>query len=102
MILAQIGVALAYLLLARVVHSYFTTTLASVLWPSSGLALAAVLLGGRRYAWGVFLGAFLTHVIADATLWTALMIAFGNTLEALAGAWLLNRNGKFDVHLAGA
>ena len=99
MIVAQAVIAVAYLILARVVHSCFTNSLASVLWPSSGLALAALLLGGRRYAWGVFLGALLAHVIADNSLWTAVMIAFGNTLEALLGAWLLTRSGKFDVNL---
>lgn len=98
-LLWQLLVAAFYLLLARVVHGYFTSTIASVLWPSSGLALAAVLLGGRRYACGVFLGALLTHVIADSSLWTPLPIALGNTLEALAGYWLLNRNSQFNVRL---
>lgn len=98
-VLMQFGVAAAYLLLARIVHGYFTSTIASVLWPSSGLALAVLLLGGRRYAWGVFLGALLVHVIADRSLWTPVPIALGNTLEALAGAWLLTRSGKFDVQL---
>jgi len=95
----QLGVAAVYLLLARVVHGYFTGTIASVIWPSSGFALAMLLLGGKRYAWGVFLGALLTHVIADGSLWTPVPIALGNTLEALFGAWLLTRDGRFDVQL---
>jgi len=98
-LMLQLGVAMVYLLLARVVHGYFTDSIASVLWPSSGWALAVLLLGGRRYAWGVFLGALLTHLIADHSLWTPVPIALGNTLEALAGAWLLTRHGKFDMQL---
>ena len=98
-LLMQLGVAAVYLLLARVVHGYFTSTIASVIWPSSGFALAMLLLGGKRYAWGVFLGALLTHVIADGSLWTPVPIALGNTLEALGGAWLLTRDGQFDVKL---
>ena len=98
-LLMQLGVAAVYLLLARVVHGYFTGTIASVIWPSSGFALAMLLLGGKRYAWGVFLGALLTHVIADGSLWTPVPIALGNTLEALFGAWLLTRDGRFDVQL---
>jgi diguanylate cyclase (GGDEF)-like protein/PAS domain S-box-containing protein len=95
----QFAVAVVYLLLARIVHGYFTSTIASVLWPSSGLGLAVLLLGGRRYAVGVFLGALLTHVISDNSVWTPVPIALGNTLEALGGSWLLTRGGNFDVRL---
>lgn len=99
LLLMNLGVAAVYLLLASIVHGYFTSTIASVLWPSSGLALAVLLLGGRRYAWGVFLGALLTHVLADSSIWTPVPIAAGNTLEALGGAWLLTHASKFDVQL---
>jgi diguanylate cyclase (GGDEF)-like protein/PAS domain S-box-containing protein len=95
----QLGIAAVYLLMARVIHSYFTNNIASVLWPSGGLALAAILLGGKRYAWGVFLGALLTHLFSDPFIWTAITIASGNTLEALIGAWLLTRFTCFDVML---
>jgi len=98
-LLMQVGVAVIYLMLARVVHGYFTSSIASVLWPPSGLALAVLLVCGKRYAWGVFLGALLTHIIADHSIWTPALIALGNTLEALAGVWLLQRNSQFDVNL---
>ncbi len=90
------GVAVLYALLSRLVLAHFSVNgVISVVWPSSGLALAAVLLGGKRYAAGVFLGAFLANANV-LTPGTALLIAAGNTLEALAGAWLLTRDGKFD------
>ena len=98
-LLLQMGVAAVYLLLARVVHEYLSSNIASVFWPASGLALAVLLLGGRRYAWGVFVGALLAHLIVDGSLWTAAPIALGNTLEALCGAWLLTRNRQFDRQL---
>ena len=98
-LMVQVGVAVIYLMLARVVHGYFTNSIASVLWPPSGLALAVLLVCGKRYAWGVFLGALLTHIIADHSIWTPALIALGNTLEALAGVWLLQRNSQFDVNL---
>ncbi len=63
----------------------------SVVWPPSGLALAALLLWGSRLWPGVFLGAFLVNINTQGTLLTALGIATGNTLEALVGAWALNR-----------
>lgn len=60
-------------------------------WLPGGIALAAVLLIGYRLWPGVFLGAFLVNITAGSAVGTALGIATGNTLEALAAAFLLNR-----------
>ena len=70
----------------------------SLVWPPSGLALAALLLLGRG-AWpAVALGAFLVNATTDVPLLTAMGIALGNTLEAYAGAFMLERAG-FDRRL---
>lgn len=63
----------------------------TLIWPLSGLSLAALLIFGYRLWPGVFLGAFLANVFTDVSLFAALGIASGNTCEALLGAWLLNR-----------
>ena len=63
----------------------------TVVWPPSGIALAALLVLGSR-AWpGVWLGALAANALAHEGAGTALAIATGNTVEALAGAWLLRR-----------
>jgi signal transduction histidine kinase len=64
---------------------------ASPVWPPAGIALAALLLIGYR-AWPViFIGAFLVNVTTAGNVATSFAIAAGNTLEALVGAWLVNR-----------
>src|SRR5881397_94873 len=64
---------------------------ASPVWPPAGIALAALLLLGYR-AWpAIFVGAFLVNVTAAGNAATSLAIASGNTLEAVCGAWLVNR-----------
>src|SRR5438876_7713018 len=64
---------------------------ASPVWPPAGIALAALLLLGYR-AWpAIFVGAFLVNVTTVGNVATSFAIATGNTLEALAGAWLMNR-----------
>lgn len=78
----------------------FEKTNASPVWPPSGLAFAMVLLLGVR-AWpGVLVGAFAANLAVFASNQTASLatlgvvsgaIAVGNTLEALAGAWLFRR-----------
>jgi PAS domain S-box-containing protein len=64
---------------------------ASPVWPPAGIALAALLVLGYR-AWpAIFVGAFLVNVTTAGNVATSLAIASGNTLEALFGAWLVNR-----------
>src|SRR6201982_1526348 len=64
---------------------------ASPVWPPAGIALAASLLLGYR-AWpAIFIGAFLVNVTTAGNVATSFSIATGNTLEALVGAWLVNR-----------
>src|SRR5262245_20216979 len=64
---------------------------ASPVWPPSGIALAALLLLGYR-AWpAIVIGALLVNVTTAGNVATSFAIATGNTLEALVGAWLVNR-----------
>ncbi len=67
--------------------------------PASGFALAALLIGGRQYAWAVFLGGISAQAILGEPLLVALTTSAGDTLEALCGVWLLNRNKDFCIRL---
>jgi integral membrane sensor domain MASE1/anti-sigma regulatory factor (Ser/Thr protein kinase) len=71
----------------------FTTPSVTAVWPPTGIALAALVLWGRGLWPGVLLGAFLANVTTDVPVYTAGGIAVGNTLEAVVGAWLLDRAG---------
>lgn len=74
---------------------------ATVFWPPSGFAVAAVYLFGYRMSLGVFWGAFLTHVLnyiilaepnLDVTQYlNGICIALGATFQALLAAYLINR-----------
>ncbi|HEX5093941.1 MAG TPA: MASE1 domain-containing protein, partial [Burkholderiales bacterium] len=64
---------------------------ATAVWPPAGIGLAAMLLLGRR-AWpGVWLGAAAANLSVAFSPFAALVIACGNTLEALAGEALVRR-----------
>jgi diguanylate cyclase (GGDEF)-like protein len=63
----------------------------SPVWPATGIALVALLILGYDVWLGVFLGAFLVNVTTAGSVATSLGIATGNTLEALMGAYLVNR-----------
>jgi diguanylate cyclase (GGDEF)-like protein len=64
---------------------------ATVLWPSSGIALAATLLLGNRIWPGIWIGAAMVNLMVKSSLFAAVLIASGNTLEALAAAALVQR-----------
>ncbi len=68
---------------------------ATPVWPPTGIALAALLLLGVRHWPAVALGALAANLTVQETLPVALCIAAGNTLEAVGGAWLLQRVAGF-------
>jgi integral membrane sensor domain MASE1/anti-sigma regulatory factor (Ser/Thr protein kinase) len=71
----------------------FSNESVTAIWPPTGIALAALVLWGRGLWPGILLGAFLANVTTDVPVYTAAGIAVGNTLEAVVGAWLLERVG---------
>ncbi|MES2364584.1 MAG: EAL domain-containing protein [Pseudomonadota bacterium] len=95
-----LALAGTYVLIARLglwMAAYMHPSI-SVIWPASGLALAALALFGRRLWPGILLGAFIASWI-DLDWPVALITAAGNTLEALLAVWLLNRFDKFQSNL---
>src|SRR5258708_38492261 len=95
-LLAALAVAAAYYGAAKfgLALAYENSSVTAV-WPPTGIAIAALLLGGYRLWPGVALGAFLAN-LTNGPLTTggevaSLSIATGNTLEALLAAYLVNR-----------
>jgi signal transduction histidine kinase len=68
---------------------------AATVWPPSGIALAALLLGGRALWPAVALGALAVNLSVGIPAAAAVGITIGNTLEALLGAHLVQRFGRF-------
>lgn len=95
-VLAAIYVGVARLALMMHAVGGFAT----LVWPPTGIALAALLIFGRELWPGVAIGAFAVNLWNGAPLLAALGIAGGNTIEALFGAWMLREvaglRGAFD------
>jgi PAS domain S-box-containing protein len=81
---------------------------ATAVWPASGIALAGLLLGGRRLWPGVWLGSFCVNLLAAPDLSTAgtavravalgALLGLGASLQAIAGEALIRRRAS-GVHL---
>jgi len=74
----------------------FLNASATPVWAPTGIALAAFLLFGTRVWPAIFAGAFFLNLLTAGDFFTSLGIACGNTLEGIAGAYLVDRfaNGR--------
>ncbi|HTQ86680.1 MAG TPA: MASE1 domain-containing protein [Candidatus Solibacter sp.] len=96
------GVFGVYLLAGKLsLRLAFIHPSASVVWPPTGIALAALLVLGMRFWPAIFAGAFAVNVTTAGSALTSFGIATGNTLEAVVGCWLVTRfaggRGAFDT-----
>lgn len=64
---------------------------ATAVWPCTGIAVAALLVYGYKVWPGILVGAFMVNLTTMGTVETSIGIAIGNTLEGLAGCYLVNR-----------
>ncbi|MBM3394055.1 MAG: EAL domain-containing protein [Betaproteobacteria bacterium] len=95
LLLATIYVASAYVgLQIASVHPSVTG-----LWPPSGVALAALVLGGPRLLPGIVLGAAIIAYASSKSLLVASIVPIGNSLEALAGYLVLQQIPRFSTRL---
>src|SRR5215471_15630201 len=94
------GVAAAYFLAASLGSLFMMVPgMPSPVWPATGVALAAVLLLGPAVWPALWLGAFVANIVESVTsgvlagqaAGAAFGIATGNTLQALAAGWLIQR-----------
>src|SRR5207248_11038532 len=89
---AFVGLILIYFLAGKLgLELAFLQASASPVWPPAGIALGALLVFGYRTWPAIFVGAFLVNVTTAGNVATSLAIGAGNTLEAICGAWLVNR-----------
>ena len=88
----SLAVAVVYVIAAKFGFTMaFTAEQVTLVWPPTGLSLAALLLLGADVWPGVFLGAFLANITTHEPAAVALGVAIGNTLEAVVAAWLIRR-----------
>ncbi len=66
---------------------------------ATGIALAALLLGGRVYALSIFFGSMIANLLSGIDLWIALNIATGCTLSAVLGATFVTYKNNIDLSL---
>ncbi len=95
-----LGFAAAYALLIKLNLTYLTTDgNISPVWLPSGLGLAALLIGGKKFWPAILVGAMATYLAVGRSLPVAFCIASSNTIEPLLAVWLLSRIRRFDPKL---
>lgn len=98
--LILVTLAAAYFVAGRLGLSLaFVHSSASAVWPATGVALAAALLFGSQVWPAVAAGAFLVNLTTSGSLTASAGMLSANSLEALAGARLLQRYGGASAAL---
>ncbi|MDD5275319.1 MAG: EAL domain-containing protein [Methylovulum sp.] len=87
-----LGVAVAYALLVKIVLIHLTTDASniSIVWMPSGLGLATLLIGGKKYWPGILLGSLAVRLMLGGALLPSTFAALSNVVEPLLGVWLLD------------
>lgn len=84
------GIFFLYLITAQIGLSIHNLdTFATLIWPPSGITLAAFLIYGSRIWPGILFAAFLVNILIGVSIPAALGIAVGNTLGPIMGATFL-------------
>jgi len=92
--------AAAYIVAARLGLTFDPVAgFATLVWPPTGIALAALLIFGPRLWPGILIGASITSMMLGGSLAVAIASGVGNTLEAVAGVYVLRRVRGFTLSL---
>ncbi|MBV6494766.1 MAG: hypothetical protein LDLANPLL_02803 [Turneriella sp.] len=74
----------------------------AIFWPSTGLALAAMLLGGWTYIPVIFVAATLTNTYAGSPPLLALLLSLNNIAQAVLGCLILKKWRPIDLKISRA
>ena len=95
-----LGLSLLYALLIKLVLTHLTTDgNISPVWLPSGLGLAALMIGGKKYWPGIFAGAMTMYLVVGRSVPVSFFIALSNVIEPLLAVWLLSRFKRFNPAL---
>ena len=93
-----LSVLIIYIATAKAGFQFaFVAEQVTTVWAPTGIAVASLLLWGPRLWPAIWLGAFVVNAGTTAPSWTAVVVASGNTLEALAAVWALRQIPSFDA-----
>ena len=93
----NIAVVAAYVVAATIgFRLAFVAEQITTVWAPTGIALAALYVGGLRFAPAIWVGALIVNLGSDAPPWTAFIIATGNALEAVTAVWWLRKSRRFE------
>src|SRR5437868_1537765 len=96
-VLIGAAIATAYVAAAEVgFRAAFVAEQVTTVWAPTGIAVASLLIWGSRLWPAIWLGAFAVNATTSAPLWTAFIVASGNTLEAVVATRMLRRIPLFD------
>ncbi len=90
--LFQFLIAALYVLSGAFTYEYLLSqNIVCIVWLGSGLALAALLLGGWRYLWGISVGTFVFNFFTIDSHLGSIGVSLASIIEVALAFWLLSK-----------
>lgn len=90
--LFQFLIAALYVLSGAFTYKYLLSqNIVCIVWLGSGLALAALLLGGWRYLWGISVGTFVFNFFTIDSHLGSIGVSLASIIEVALAFWLLSK-----------
>lgn len=94
------AIGIAYALLANIaINAFSGNGVIALVWPPSGLALAALLLMRAKYWPAISLSVFAINLLSGKPIFVCLAFAAGNTIGPLLAVWFLKSNHRKILNL---
>ncbi len=91
---------LAYILTARLGLSLSAVSgFATLIWLPTGISFAALFLWGKNFWPWITLASLIVNFWTGAPLWVAVLMAIGNTIEAVLGVWFFHHFAGKETRL---
>lgn len=96
----SVGLAVAYFLCAEVARTiHVSNHPVALIWPSTGIAFAVLLLYGKKLWPGIAAATFATMLLHGHSVASAVWVSAVDVLEAVCGVWVLRTVFKFHTAL---
>lgn len=99
-VLQQMAMAALYFFIGYLFNHHLAFNgVITVIWPGSGIVLAAMLICGRKYLPGILMGSIILNVVSNSSPISMIGITLANLIEAFAASAIILARGRDVLYM---